>query len=87
LPPDATHVLPEINPINLLPQIRAPKLIMHGRYDENTPLKSQSEPLQKLLRGTKRIIIFDGGHMPPPEIYVPPINAWLDETLGPVRRK
>jgi serine/threonine protein kinase/formylglycine-generating enzyme required for sulfatase activity len=84
---DSTQVLPEINPINLVPQIRAPKLILHGRYDENTPLKSQSEPLQKLLRGPKRIILFDGGHMPPPEIFVPPINAWLDETLGPVRRE
>jgi len=82
-----TRVLPEINPVNFLPQIRAPKLLLQGRYDENLPLKYQAEPLQRLLRGQKRIILYDGGHIPPPEISVPPINAWLDETLGPVRRE
>src|SRR5262245_22362806 len=84
---NSIRVLPEINPVNLFPYIRAPKLLLHGRYDETTPLKSQAEPLQKLLRGPKRIVLYDGGHTPPPEIYVPPINGWLDETLGPVRRK
>lgn len=81
------RVLPEINPVNLLPQIRAPKLILHGRYDETLPLRYHGEPLQRLLRAPKRIILYDGGHIPPPEISVPPINAWLDETLGPVKRK
>ncbi len=86
LRPHFTRVLPEINPVNCLPQIRAPKLILHGRYDENLPLKYQAEPLQSLLRGPKRIILYDGGHLPPPEISVPPINSWLDETLGPIKR-
>jgi serine/threonine protein kinase/formylglycine-generating enzyme required for sulfatase activity/pimeloyl-ACP methyl ester carboxylesterase len=80
------YALPEVNPFNLLPYIHAPKLLLHGRYDENVPLKSNAEPMQKLLRGQKRIVIYDGGHTPPLEIYVPPINNWLDETLGPVRR-
>jgi len=82
-----TRVLPEINPVNLLPQIRAPKLLLHGRYDETALLKSMAEPLQRLLRGPKRIVLYDGGHTPQPEISVPPINSWLDETMGPVRRQ
>ena len=81
-----TRVLPEINPVNLLPQIRTPKLIVLGRYDENLTLKYHAEPLLRILRGPRRIFLYDGGHAPAPEIYVPPINDWMDETLGPVRR-
>jgi serine/threonine protein kinase/formylglycine-generating enzyme required for sulfatase activity len=86
LDPDDNILLPEINPINLLPHIRAPKLILQGRYDELTPLKSQVEPLLGLLRGPRRFLSFNAGHALPPEISVAPINHWLDETLGPVRR-
>ncbi len=82
-----TLLLPEINPVNLVPYIRAPKLLLHGRYDEGAPLKSSAEPLQKLLRGRKRIVLYDGGHAVPAEVYVPAVNAWLDETMGPVSRQ
>lgn len=87
LDPLYTRVLPEINPVNLLPQIRAPKLLLNGRWDENKFLKFHAEPLFELMRGQKRMMVFDGGHMPPPEYYIPPINAWFDETLGPVGAK
>jgi serine/threonine protein kinase/formylglycine-generating enzyme required for sulfatase activity len=87
LDPDTTRVPPEMNPVNLLPQIRAPKLLLSGRWDENTFLKFHAMPLYQLLRGQKRMMVFDGGHMPPPEYYVPLINAWFDETLGAVRTK
>jgi hypothetical protein len=79
-----TRVLPDINPINLVPYIRAPKLLLQGRYDEDSRLKTQAEPLYKLLREPKRILLYDGGHAPTPEFYVPAVNAWLDETMGPV---
>ena len=78
---------PEINPANLIPHVRAPKLLLHGRYDETAPLKPEGEPLHRLLRGPKRILLYDGGHIPAPEFYVPAINGWLDETLGPVARR
>lgn len=75
------------NPINFAPHIRPPKLMMLGRYDEDTPLKTQAEPLFKLLRGPKRLVLYDGPHVPPPEFLVPAMNNWLDETLGPVKRE
>jgi eukaryotic-like serine/threonine-protein kinase len=81
-----TRLLPEINPVNLVRYIRAPKLLLHGRYDEGAPLKSAAEPLQKLLRGPKRIVLYNSGHTAPAEVFVPTINAWLDETMGPVKR-
>jgi eukaryotic-like serine/threonine-protein kinase len=80
-----TRLLPEVNPINLAPFIHAPKLLVQGRYDEDSRLKTQAEPLHKLLREPKRILLYDGGHAPAPEFYVPAINGWLDETLGPVK--
>jgi hypothetical protein len=53
-------------------------------YDEDSRLKIQAEPLHKLLCEPKRILLYDGGHAPAPEFYVPAVNAWLDETMGPV---
>lgn len=80
-------IIPAANPINFAPHIRAPKMMSHGRYDEDTPLKTQGEPLFKLLREPKQMKLYEGGHVPPPEFLVNTINAWLDKTMGPVRRE
>ena len=79
--------LPEIHPANLIPHIRAPKLFVHGRYDEGCRLKSETEPLVKLLREPTRLAYYEGGHIAPLELMVPTINSWLDETMGPVNRQ
>ena len=81
------RVLPEISPANLVPFIRGPKLILQGRYDEGCRLKSQAEPLHKLLREPKRLVLYEGGHILSQEFTVPAINKWLDETMGPVKRE
>jgi hypothetical protein len=44
------------------------------------------EPFYQMLKTPKKRVRFEGGHIPPPEIAVPIINGFLDETLGPVRR-
>jgi hypothetical protein len=49
------QVLSEIHSANLIPFIRAPKLLMHGRYDEGCRLKSETKLLIKLLREPKRM--------------------------------
>jgi serine/threonine protein kinase/formylglycine-generating enzyme required for sulfatase activity/pimeloyl-ACP methyl ester carboxylesterase len=77
----------EANPINFAPHIRAPKLMIHGRYDETAPLKSEGEPLYKLLREPKQLVLFDGGHIASPEVFVPIITDWLDKTLGLIKRQ
>lgn len=81
------NVIPEANPINFAQHIRAPKLMLSGRYDEVMPYKRDIEPLYKLLPEPKRLALFDGGHFAPLEIAVPIVNGWLDETLGPVKRE
>jgi formylglycine-generating enzyme required for sulfatase activity len=75
------------NPTNFAPHIRGPKLIVQGRYDEDTPFKTQTEPLFKLLREPRRLTLYDGGHIPPLDFFVTTMNAWLDETLGPVKHE
>jgi serine/threonine protein kinase/formylglycine-generating enzyme required for sulfatase activity len=79
--------IPEANPVKFAAHIRTPKLMMHGRYDENLSLKTEAEPLFKLLPQPKRLVLYDGGHVPPLELLVTTINSWLDETLSPVRRE
>jgi hypothetical protein len=61
--------------------------MVSGRYDEDTPLKTQAEPLFKLLREPKRSLVYDGGHVPDWVLLVKTINGWLDETLGPVKHE
>lgn len=77
----------EANTINFAAHIRGPKLMMHGRYDESLSLKTEAEPLYKLLPEPKRLVLYDGGHVPPLELLVTTLNSWFDETLGPVKRE
>ncbi|MEE9491036.1 MAG: SUMF1/EgtB/PvdO family nonheme iron enzyme, partial [Dehalococcoidia bacterium] len=85
--PGMRSILPEANPVNFVPRIRPPKLVLHGRYDEVFPFETRALPLYNLLREPKRLEAVEGGHMPPIEIRVPIINNWLDETLGPIKFK
>jgi serine/threonine protein kinase/formylglycine-generating enzyme required for sulfatase activity/predicted esterase len=79
--------LPEVTQANFASHIGVPKLLLNGRYDEASPLKTRTEPLFRLLREPKRQYIYDAGHSPPLEIIVPIVNGWLDETLGQIRRE
>lgn len=85
LRPRDVEKLPEVNPVNFVPYLDAPVLVLHGRYDEIDPLEHNTQPLMALLPEPKRLAVVDAGHVPPMEQRVPIINAWLDETLGPVR--
>ena len=58
---------------------------MQGRYDEDTPLRTQAEPLFKLLSQPKQLVLYDGGHVPTSDILMKATQGWLDGNLGPVR--
>jgi formylglycine-generating enzyme required for sulfatase activity len=87
MPKEWLKFLPEANPIFFVSHIRAPKLMLNGRYDEQWPFQSAIQPLYKLLREPKRLEVCECGHIPPPQVSVPIINSWLDETLGTVQHK
>jgi serine/threonine protein kinase/formylglycine-generating enzyme required for sulfatase activity/cephalosporin-C deacetylase-like acetyl esterase len=78
---------PAANAVNFAPLIQAPKLLVHGRYDEANPLKTMAEPLFNLITEPKKMVVYDGGHRPDSEYRVQVVNSWLDETLGPVKQK
>ncbi len=79
---------PEVEPINFLPRIRIPVLILNGRYDWFFPLEGAQLPFFRLL-GTpprhKRLVISEGGHFVPRTQVIGETLAWLDRYLGPVR--
>jgi eukaryotic-like serine/threonine-protein kinase len=74
------------NPINFASRIRAPKLILQGRYDEDTPLRTATEPFFKLLSEPKLLTLFEGGHVPSVEVVMSTTIPWLEEQLGRVVR-
>jgi pimeloyl-ACP methyl ester carboxylesterase len=86
LPASYRAIVREANPIYFASHIAAPKLIVQGRFDEDTPLRTASEPLFKLLIEPKRLFVYEGGHVPTVELSVSATQPWLDEHLGPVRR-
>ena len=86
LPASFRGISPAANPINYSSYIRGPKLILQGRYDEDTPLRTATEPFFKLLSEPKRLSLYDGGHVPSIEVMMGATSAWLDDQLGRVVR-
>ena len=81
---------PEIDPINFLPRVRTPVLMLNGRYDPRSD-ETRERILFQLL-GTpardKRHVSLESGH-----VLIRQVEAmretvdWLDRYLGPVERR
>jgi eukaryotic-like serine/threonine-protein kinase len=80
---------PEVDPVNFLPRIRTPTLMLNGRYDDVFRLEESQRPFFRLL-GTpaehKQYLLFDDGHWVPREPLMRETLGWLDRYLGPVNR-
>ncbi|HXW94021.1 MAG TPA: protein kinase [Terriglobales bacterium] len=79
--------LPEVDQLNFAPRVKAPVLMLNGRFDFIYPAPYSQEPLFRLL-GTpqqhKRRVVYDTGHdLPTNEVIKETLN-WLDRYLGPV---
>jgi eukaryotic-like serine/threonine-protein kinase len=80
---------PEVDPLNFLPRIKIPVLMLSGRYDSVFPHESSQLPFYRLIGsppGMKRHVLFEGGHFLPRPMWVAESTRWLDERFGPVRR-
>lgn len=79
---------PEVEPINYLPRIRTPVLMLNGKYDFFFPSETAQRPFFEHL-GTpaadKRWSLHEGGHDVPRTVLIRESLAWLDKYLGPVR--
>jgi predicted esterase len=79
---------PEIDPRNFAPRMRAPTLMLSGRYDFGTPYPGTQLALFAMLGsppGTKRHVVFEAGHALPMEEVAREVGPWLDRYLGPIR--
>jgi len=72
--------LPEVEPVNFLPRIKTPVLMLNGKYDFFFPYETSQIPFYVLL-GTpkehKELFVSDGGHSVPRTPLVKEILAWL----------
>ena len=81
---------PEEDPVNFLPRVRIPVLMLSGQYDSTFPYETSQKPFLRLLGskpGEKKQILFDGGHFLPRTMMVAESLKWLDQYLGPVVRQ
>ncbi len=81
---------PEEDPVNFLPRIPMPVLLLSGRYDSVFPYESSGRPFFERLgspTGVKKQVMFEGGHFLPRPLWVAETTKWLDEQLGPVNRR
>jgi dienelactone hydrolase/tRNA A-37 threonylcarbamoyl transferase component Bud32 len=83
----AAPTRPEEDPVNFLPRVHAPVLMLSGRYDSVFPLELSQKPFLRLLGSAeKKQILFDGGHFLPRTMMVSEALKWLDQHLGPVAK-
>jgi eukaryotic-like serine/threonine-protein kinase len=83
------QVRPEVDPINFLPRVGFPVLMLNGRYDDGFALETSQRPLYEFL-GTpaehKRWVLFDDGHFLPRAQMISETLGWLDRYFGRPRR-
>jgi dienelactone hydrolase len=80
--------LPEVDPLNFLPRVKIPTLMLNGRNDTFFPLETSQKTMFKLLgtaENDKKIIIYDGGHLVPKSELMKQSLLWFDTYLGPVK--
>jgi len=82
-----SRTLPEVDPLNHLPRVTLPVLMINGRLDAVNPLETHARPFFDLL-GTppehKRFAVAEGGHFVPRHKLIRESLDWLDRYLGPV---
>jgi eukaryotic-like serine/threonine-protein kinase len=80
---------PEADPINFLPRVGVPVLMLNGRYDDGFPYETSQRPMFEMLgtpREHKRLILFEDGHYLPRAQMISETLGWYDRYLGPVGR-
>jgi serine/threonine protein kinase/cephalosporin-C deacetylase-like acetyl esterase len=80
--------LPETDQINFAPRVKAPVLMLNGRFDFVFPVGPSQEPMFRLLGTPKEQIhrvIYATGHDIPRDQMIKETLDWLDRYLGPVK--
>ncbi|MFC2165969.1 protein kinase [Acidobacteriota bacterium] len=81
-------VLPEVDQLNFVSQIKIPVLMLNGRYDPFFPVETSQLPMFRLFgtsREHKRYVQYESGHLIPRHEMIKETLYWLDKYLGPVK--
>ena len=83
----AVPVHPEMDPINFVPRVTQPVLMLNARHDPEFPLEGTARPMYERLPGEpgvyKKLVDAEGGHFLPNLFVAEHTLAWLDQHLGP----
>ena len=85
---DSSKKMPEVDEINFAPRVKAPTLLVDGRYDNFFPLETSQNVMFRFLGAPekdKRHAVLEGGHIPPYDLMMREILDWLDTYQGPVK--
>tara|TARA_B100001250_G_scaffold58023_1_gene45035 strand:+ start:36 stop:554 length:519 start_codon:yes stop_codon:yes gene_type:complete len=72
---------PEADPINYLPRVKIPVLMINGKYDAIFPFETQVVPMFELLgtpKNNKKLITFEGGHELPKNEQIRNMIDWFE---------
>ncbi|MHC4429983.1 MAG: SUMF1/EgtB/PvdO family nonheme iron enzyme, partial [Planctomycetota bacterium] len=78
---------PEAIPLHFAPRSTVPVLMINGDNDFITPVETSAKPMlrfQGAPDADKRLVLLEGGHVPPMNEVVRVTLDWLDRYLGPV---
>ena len=79
----------EVDPINFLPRVRLPMLMLNGRYDYYFPVETSQKPFFESL-GTptehKKWVLYPEAHVVSRTETMREVLAWLDKYLGVVKQ-
>jgi len=82
LPP--MSAMPEVDPVNALPRVRQPTLVLSGEFDPMVPVANARRYFVLLgaPAADKRHVITIGGHFIPRDLLIRETLDWLDTRLG-----
>jgi formylglycine-generating enzyme required for sulfatase activity/dienelactone hydrolase len=79
---DFERARPEVDPVNFLPRIKVPTLMLNGKYDFFFPVETSQVPMFRLL-GTppdqKRYVLEEGSHFIARTRLIQETLTWLDK--------
>jgi dienelactone hydrolase len=79
---------PEVDPINALPRVSVPILMLSGEFDPMVPVGDARRYFELIgvRPDDKRHVVVVGGHFIPRDVVIRETLDWLDKYLGPTSR-
>ncbi|MCX7597817.1 MAG: alpha/beta fold hydrolase [Armatimonadetes bacterium] len=81
--PEVARELATLDPVTYAPYISPrPVWLVNGRQDEIVPALA-ADALHQACREPKKVVWYDGGHLPPLPVLLQVVPQWMNEVLAP----